>query len=121
MLIFLLLLLLLMLLLWPFLLFLITLYLVRVDKSYSKAVDFVVFVVVVVAVCCCFRRECCSKAHRGCCGVCVVMGWVGKGLARYFHVQPNYCAEVVLRCVVVGIVTMIAAPKSFAFMDGAFI
>ena len=50
-----------------------------------------------------------------------VLWWVGKGLARYFHVQPNYCAEVVLRCVVVGIVTMIAAPKSFAFMDGAFI
>ena len=90
------LLLMLLLLLWPFLLLLITLYLIVIN-------------------------ECCSEAHRGCCGVCVVMGWVGKGLARYFHVQPNYCAEVVLRCVVVGIVTMIAAPKSFAFMDGAFI
>ena len=56
-----------MLLLWPCLLLLIKLYLVVVNKSYSKAVDFVVVVAVVVVVvfvvvvfCCC--HECC------CCG-----------------------------------------------------
>ena len=35
-----------------------------------------------------------------CCGV----GW---GLHSHFCVQPNYSAEVVLRCVVVGVVIII--------------
>ena len=30
-------------------------------------------------------------------------GW--SGLKSHFHVQPNNCVEVVLRCVVVGVVT----------------
>ena len=40
-----------------------------------------------------------------------VVGWwsggvvVGWGLHSHFCVQPNYSAEVVLRCVVVGVVT----------------
>ena len=29
----------------------------------------------------------------------------GWGLQTHFRVQPNNCAEVVLRCVVVGVVT----------------
>ena len=29
------------------------------------------------------------------------------GLQSHFHVQPNNCVEVVLRCVVVGVVTKI--------------
>ena len=29
------------------------------------------------------------------------MGW---GLQSHFHVQPNNCVEVVLRCVIVGVV-----------------
>ena len=33
-------------------------------------------------------------------------GGVGWGLHSHFHVQPNYSAEVVLRCVVVGVVTI---------------
>ena len=32
-------------------------------------------------------------------------GGVGWGLHNHFHVQPNYSVEVVLRCVVVGVVT----------------
>ena len=35
-----------------------------------------------------------------------VGGVVGWGLQSYFHVQPNNCVEVVLRCVVVGVVTI---------------
>ena len=31
--------------------------------------------------------------------------WVGWGLQSRFRVQPNHCVEVVLRCVVVGVVT----------------
>ena len=31
--------------------------------------------------------------------------WWGWGLHSNFHVQPNYSVEVVLRCVVVGVVT----------------
>ena len=35
------------------------------------------------------------------------MGWTGGwGLHSHFHVQPNNCVEVVLRCVVVGVVTI---------------
>ena len=43
------------------------------------------------------------------------MGWVDGvvelvgvrwGLQSHFHVQPNNCVEVVLRCVVVGVVTI---------------
>ena len=34
------------------------------------------------------------------------MGWVGWwGLQSHFRVQPNICVEVVLRCVVVGVLT----------------
>ena len=34
--------------------------------------------------------------------------WGGWGLQSHFHVQPNhYCVEVVLRCVVVGVVTIL--------------
>ena len=33
----------------------------------------------------------------------VVGGW---GLQSHFHVQPNNCVEVVLRCVDVGVVTI---------------
>ena len=33
----------------------------------------------------------------------VVGGW---GLHSHFHVLPNNCVEVVLRCVVVGVVTI---------------
>ena len=32
-------------------------------------------------------------------------GW-WWGLQSHFHVQPNNCVEVVLRCVVVGVVTI---------------
>ena len=33
--------------------------------------------------------------------------WVGWwGSQRHFRVQPNFCVEVVLRCVVVGVVTI---------------
>ena len=32
--------------------------------------------------------------------------WGGWGLQSPFHVQPNNCVEVVLRCVVVGVVTI---------------
>ena len=32
--------------------------------------------------------------------------WWGWGLHSNFHVQPNYSVEVVLRCVVVGVVTI---------------
>ena len=32
-----------------------------------------------------------------------VMGW---GLHSHFHVQPNYSVEVVLRCVLIGVVTI---------------
>ena len=39
-----------------------------------------------------------------CGGGMVVVGW---GLHSHFHVQPNYSVEVVLRCVVVGVVTKI--------------
>ena len=35
----------------------------------------------------------------------------GWGLQSHFHVQPNHCVEVVLRCVVVGVVT-----KSYKLM-----
>ena len=31
---------------------------------------------------------------------------VGWGFENLFHVQPNNCVEVVLRCVVVGVVTI---------------
>ena len=35
------------------------------------------------------------------------MGGVGwGGFYNLFHVQPNYCVEVVLQCVVVGVVTI---------------
>ena len=34
-----------------------------------------------------------------------VGGW---GLQSHFRVQPNHCVEVVLRCVVVGVVTTTA-------------
>ena len=36
-------------------------------------------------------------------------GWVGVGgggMHSHFHVQPNYIVEVVLHCVVVGVVTV---------------
>ena len=33
----------------------------------------------------------------------VVGGW---GVHSHFHVQPNNCVEVVIRCVVVGVVTI---------------
>ena len=36
-----------------------------------------------------------------------VVWWWGWGLHSHFHVQPNYSVEVVLRCVVVGVVTTI--------------
>ena len=32
--------------------------------------------------------------------------WVRWGLQSHFHVQPNNCVEVVLRCVGVGVVTI---------------
>ena len=32
--------------------------------------------------------------------------WVVGGVAKSFRVQPNNCVEVVLHCVVVGVVTM---------------
>ena len=33
--------------------------------------------------------------------------WVGcGGMHSHFHVKPNYSVEVVLRCVVVGVVTI---------------
>ena len=32
---------------------------------------------------------------------------VGWGLQSNFHVQPNHCVEFVLRCVVVGVVTIL--------------
>ena len=39
----------------------------------------------------------------------VVYGLVGGlGLQNQFHVQPNNCVEVVLQCIVVGVVTIIA-------------
>ena len=31
----------------------------------------------------------------------------GWGLISHFRVQPNHCVEVVLRCVVVGVVTIV--------------
>ena len=34
----------------------------------------------------------------------MVVGW---GLQSHFRVQPNNCVEVVLRCVVVGVVTIL--------------
>ena len=34
-----------------------------------------------------------------------VVGW--WGLQSHFRVQPNHCVEVVLRCVVVGVVTIL--------------
>ena len=37
--------------------------------------------------------------------------WVGWGLQSHFCVQPNNCVEVVLRCVVVGVVTASKAPS----------
>ena len=36
----------------------------------------------------------------------MVGGGVGWGLQSHFRVQPNNCVEVVLRCVVVGVVTI---------------
>ena len=47
-----------------------------------------------------------------------VVGWGGVGFAKSFscHVQPNHCAEVVLRCVVVGVVTII--PNSYFTSSG---
>ena len=71
--------LLLLLLLWPCLLLLITLYLIVIN-------------------------EWCSEAH----GAHVEFVWWGGGwwgLHSHFHVQPNYSVEVVLHCVVVGVVT----------------
>ena len=38
----------------------------------------------------------------------VVGGLVGWGLQSHFHVKPNHCFEVVLRCVVVGVVTILS-------------
>ena len=35
-----------------------------------------------------------------------VVGGVGWGLQSHLHVQPNHCAEVVLCCVVVWVVTI---------------
>ena len=35
------------------------------------------------------------------------VGGVGWSLQNHFHVQPKHCVEVVLRCVVVGAVTII--------------
>ena len=32
--------------------------------------------------------------------------WVGWFLQSHFHVQANHCVEVVIRCVVVGVVTI---------------
>ena len=34
-----------------------------------------------------------------------VVWWVGWGLQSHFRVQPNNCFQVVLRCVVVGVLT----------------
>ena len=39
--------------------------------------------------------------------------WVGWGLQSHFHVQPNNCVEVVLRCVVVGVLTILGQEKLF--------
>ena len=65
-----------MLLLWPCLLLLITLRSINVNLRLLKAkVEFLWWVVV---------------------------GW---GLQTHFHVQPKFCVEVVLCCVVVGVVT----------------
>ena len=36
----------------------------------------------------------------------MVVGWGGWGLQSHFHVLPNHCVEVVLRCVVVRVVTI---------------
>ena len=41
--------------------------------------------------------------------------WVGWGLQSHFHVQPNNCVEVVLRCVVVGVVTIFST-LSYVFL-----
>ena len=48
-----------------------------------------------------------SSSSRSAWKVSVVVGggWLGWGLQSHFHVQPNNCVEVVLRCVVVGVVT----------------
>ena len=35
------------------------------------------------------------------------VGGVGWGLQSHFRVQPNHCVEVPLRCVVVGVVTIV--------------
>ena len=37
------------------------------------------------------------------------MGGVGWGLQSHFHVHLNHCVEVVLRCAVVGVVTIFYA------------
>ena len=45
------------------------------------------------------------------------VGWggeVGWGLQSHFCVQPNHCVEVVLRCVVVGVVTIIKVTNAFS-------
>ena len=37
-----------------------------------------------------------------------MLGWVGwGGLQSHFRVQPNNCVDVVLHCVVVGVVTIV--------------
>ena len=58
---------------------------------------------------------------------CGGMGWGGWGLHSHFHVQPSYSVEVVLRCVVVGVVTKSIFKQSWNFckannffLDGAF-
>ena len=35
---------------------------------------------------------------------------MGFALHSHFHVQPNYSVEIVLRCVVVGVVTILSSP-----------
>ena len=43
--------------------------------------------------------------------------WWGWGLHSHFHVQPNYSVEVVLCCVVVGVVTIYPInPEIFEFL-----
>ena len=73
------------LLLWPCLLLLITLYLLVINEWFSEA----------------------HGAHDEFVrwGGVVVVGW--WGLHSHFGVQPNYSVEVVLRCGVIGVVTIL--------------
>ena len=48
----------------------------------------------------------------------MVGGWGGGGLQSHFRVQTNNCVEVVLRCVVVGVVTKFFEKSQYCENNG---